>query len=412
MMEMLSLTFTIIGTFVTCEEAIRGGIWTSIKSFFKWRKIHKKKWNSDDPVVQALLEEFKKSDKSDFTYSKLEKNAIEEIAQKYIQEKGYDKTLNIICRHFFKNAIVSILTDFADYIDLVMTEGEKVLHNDMTKGFGKIGKKIDESTSELKDAIMGNGLSPSWDNITLLLVNPKCDAVQFGTFIVKKCASFLENAVMLYPNTTAYISNKYSMLLKQCLLESNADDPYEIIIKHLSKNFEGYAKRHDGNNDFYYSSAYVHILKECGICPKSNINLDSIVNSIVVGLKQWMNWENENALSEYVDYFFDVLNDDQIVRLAEPYTEIFIDDNRRDCSPYGSKDPFKNKVIAKKIAEKIVGITTGKQNAIYPAIKHFFAPKKWSGETDPDFKKRMWSKYKEKLEVLNISEIEFSNISI
>ncbi|OWV07480.1 hypothetical protein [Fibrobacter sp. UWH1] len=141
MMEMLSLTFTIIGTFVTCEEAIRGGIWTSIKSFFKWRKIHKKKWNSDDPVVQALLEEFKKSDKSDFTYSKLEKNAIEEIAQKYIQEKGYDKTLNIICRHFFKNAIVSILTDFADYIDLVMTEGEKVLHNDMTKGFGKIGKK-------------------------------------------------------------------------------------------------------------------------------------------------------------------------------------------------------------------------------------------------------------------------------
>lgn len=411
-MEMLSLTFTIIGTFVACEEAARGGVCASIKNFFKWRKIKKKKWNSDDPVVQACLEEFKKNDKSDFTYSKLGKKEIENIAQKYIQEHGYDKSLNMFCQHSFKNAIVAILTDFDNYINSVMTPGEETIHNDMTKGFGEIEKKIDESTSKIKKAITGNDISPSWDNITQLLVNPQCNAVQFGTFIVGKCASFLEKAVMLYPNTSAGISDKYGLLLKQCLLESNADDSYEIIIKYLLKNFEGYAKRRDGYNDFYYSSAYVHILKECGVRPKSNISLDSIVNSIVVGLKQWMNWENENALSEYVEYFFNVLNDNQIVRLAEPYTEIFIDDYRRDYSPYGSKDPFKNKVIAKKIAEKIVGITTGKQNAIYPAIKHFFAPKKWSDETDPDFKKRMWSKYKEKLEVLNISEIEFSNISI
>ena len=396
-----SVLLTIIGTFVTCEEACYNH-WNGVLKFFKWRKIKKKKWNSDEPVVQSCLEEFKCSNASEFSYSILSECEINDIAEKFIQEKGYDKTLNWYCKLKLKKNVVSILKSFNEYINSVMTEGEKTIHTDMNKGFKKIGEKL--------DAISEDRIDEVWDVVLQKLNDANCNASDFGTYIVGKCHSYFEIVVMMFPNIDFEKKEKYQKLFNQCYLESKSINPWEVVVSVLSKNFEGYADRHKGLNGFYYSSEFVNVLKKSNVKPRGSVNLNSIVESIVADLKKWYRWENENALSEYVEFFLDVLTDEQIVKLAEPYAEIFIDDYRQECSPYNPREIFKNKEIAKIIVEKNKGIVNGKKDAVYPALKHYLPSKKWNDETNVDFRKRMWRKYGSKLQVLDVDENEFMQI--
>jgi hypothetical protein len=397
-----SVLLTIIGTFVTCEEACYNH-WNGVLKFFKWRKIKKKKWNSDEPVVQSCLEEFKCSNASEFSYSILSEREINDIAEKFIQEKGYDKTLNWYCKLKLKKNVVSILKSFNEYIDSVMTEGEKAIHKDMNKGFKKIGEKL--------DAISEDRLDEGWNVILQKLDDCSCKTLNFGKYVVGKCDDFLKKVVMLFPYITFENKEKYEVLFKQSYVESKLDNKYEIVINALSVTFDEYVNRYKGKDGLYYSSEYIGILKNCNIVPQSSVNIDSIINSIVAGLKKGYRWENENVLSEYVEYFFDVLTDEHVVKLAEPYIEIFIDNARRERSSYDSS-VFKNKEIAKKIIDKCKKITNAKNSILYPAIKQFFCNRKTPMMSSSEFKECMWRDFCRKLYDLGIDKKEFFQIPI
>jgi hypothetical protein len=397
-----SLLLTIIGTFVTCEEACCNR-YDKVLKFFKWRSIKRKKWDSDEPVVQSCLSEFKCNEASEFSYSLLSENEIDSIAEKFMRENGYDKTLNWYCKSKLKKEVVSILKSFNEYINSVMTDGEKVLHKDMRKGFKKIGEKI--------DAISEKHSNKDWEMIIQKMNDRSCDMSNFGTFIVGKCNGFLEKVVMLFPYVTFENKNKYEALFRQSCMELKWSNVYEIVINALSASFDEFVNRYKGENGFYYSPEYVALLKRNNVVPQSSVNIDSIINSIVAGLKKGYRWENENVLSEYVEYFFDVLTDEHVVKLAEPYIEIFIDNARRERSSYDSS-VFKNKEIAKKIIDKCKKITNAKNSILYPAIKQFFSNRKTPMMSSSEFKECMWRDFCSKLYDLGIDKKEFFQIPI
>lgn len=400
----LGIALSLIGVIISMEESGGGFL-----ARWKW------KWE--------LLLWARKCVKntSEVLYKKCVAEFVKEIVRNYESRIFSEEEIKKLCGIFlnkYPKAVLDkcelnrMLVEFNKKRLLLFSPAEKSIHDGMKEGIDNIKKEVTSSKEEIMAAITNEKQNDYWDVIIQKMNDSKCSTSEFGMFVVEKSGIFLERVVMLFPSIIPEKKEKYQKLFNQCCLESNSVNPYEVVVNALSKNFEGYVDRYKGLNGLYYSSEFVDVLKKCNVKPQASVNIDSIVDSIVACLKKGYKWENENALSEYVEYFFDILTDNQIIKLAVPYIEIFVDDYRKECSPYGSRDPFKNKVIAQKIAEKIIQISMGKQNAIYPAIKHFFKDRKRSDETKVIFKNRMWNKYKDKLKFLKINKTEFIRMSI
>jgi hypothetical protein len=358
---------------------------------------------------------------SDTLYKKCVADFVKEIVRNYKSRIFSENEMENLCDEFTnkypraclgKTQLKGMLEEFNKKRKVHFTPGEEAIRIEVKKGLDDVKKAVSDSKEEIMTALSSEQMDGIWNEIIQWLNDSNYTSSLFGKNIVGKCEGLLERAVMLFPNIHSEEKEKYEKFLKQCCLESKSNNSYEIIVNALSNNFEGYVNRYKGLNGLYYSSEYIDILKNCGIKPQISVNIDSIVDSIVACLKKWYRWENENALSEYVEYFFDVLTDKQIVKLAEPYAEIFIDNCRYECNRYNLSVVYKNKEIAKKIVEKNKEIVNGKNDAVYPAVKHFFGERNTSLMTDSEFRSCMWRDFGRKLTFLNIGRDEFFRMSL
>lgn len=391
----LGIALSLIGGIISMEES-DGGIF----SRFKW-KFELFFW------ARKCI-----NDTSEVLYKDCVADFVKEILRKYESHIFSEDDMEKICDGFLnkypkgnldKLQLKEMLKSFNEKRELFFSPGERSILGELKEWFKRTGEKLDGISEE--------HLNKEWDMIILKLNDINCGASDFGIYIVGKCHSCLEKVVMMFPNINFEKKEKYQKLFNQCCMESESVNPYEVVVNALSKNFEGYADRYKGSNGLYYSSEYVDVLKKGNVKPQASVNIDSIVDSIVADLKKGYIWENENALSEYVEYFFDVLTNDHIIKLAEPYIEIFIDNARQERSFYNSS-VFKNKEIAKKIMDKCKNITNVKNSVVYPVLIKFFSSRKTSLIPLSEFKECMWRDFGRKLYELGVDKKDFLQIPI
>ncbi|QEH67830.1 hypothetical protein [Cellulosilyticum sp. WCF-2] len=136
----------LLGTLVTFEEAGRGWL-PFIKVKRAKRKIQLTEWNSNDPIVQRALDEFKCKVKEKYEEHLFSPEEIEEIVDLYFKEN------KILClgkleKDKIKEYIRDILCKYNEYNRSLMSPGEKIIHNDMQNKCQKIATKLDQLTSK------------------------------------------------------------------------------------------------------------------------------------------------------------------------------------------------------------------------------------------------------------------------
>ncbi len=396
------IALSLIGILISMEESGGGLI-----ARFKW------KWDLFFWAWKCV------KNTSEVLYKKCMADFIQEIVRNYESCIFSEDDMEKICNEFIntypkaclsKLQLKGLLEEFNEKRKVHFTPGEEAIRTEMKKGLDDVKKAVSASKEEIMNVYTSEEVEAYWNAIVQRLKNSSISLLDFREFIIGKCSGLLERTIMLVPNIVSEKDAKYQSFFNQCCVESKLVDPYKIVVNALSENFEGCIVRYWDNKP-YYSSVFVKFLQKSPIKCKKITDNDVLVDKFFEKLKSvFGSWDEENVLSEYVEYFLDVLTDEQIVKLAEPYAEIFIDDYRQECSPYGTKEPFKNKVIAKKIVEKNRLIIAGKEGAVYPALKHFFSRRKWSDETDSEFRDRMWRNYSSKLADLGVDKNEFMQI--
>lgn len=138
-------TATIIGlisSFVTFEECLWAKL-PLIGRFCKKKKILSKNWKSDNIVVQACVERFKDDSWSEYREHIFNEDEKQKIVRGYF-EHNPDLKLNAMDRKSVELFIVRILDGFNEYNRSVMTPGERILQDSVSKGNEKILSSLEE----------------------------------------------------------------------------------------------------------------------------------------------------------------------------------------------------------------------------------------------------------------------------
>ena len=145
-------TATIIGlisSFVTFEECLWAKL-PLIGRFCKKKKVLSKNWKSDNIVVQACVERFKDDSWSEYREHIFNEDEKQKIVRGYF-EHNPDLKLNAMDRKSVELFIVRILDGFNEYNRSVMTPGERILQDSVSKGNEKILSSLEELKNQGKE---------------------------------------------------------------------------------------------------------------------------------------------------------------------------------------------------------------------------------------------------------------------
>lgn len=152
-----SMDFTVIigliGSLVTFEEAGRGWF-PIIKKLKAKNKIKLSNWDSEDPVVQHLLDAFKSTTTAKYKEHLFSDYEIDEITKGFLNEKAYLK-LSFIDKRKIKRYIRDILSKYNEYTRFLMSPGEKVLYDKVTGDNAEIINELSAiANKERKDNLV------------------------------------------------------------------------------------------------------------------------------------------------------------------------------------------------------------------------------------------------------------------
>ncbi|OWV16735.1 ATP-binding protein [Fibrobacter sp. UWB3] len=149
----MELTFVaiieLISACVTLEECFWAKI-PLIGNFFRKQKILSKKWKSDNVVVDACINRFKEESYSEYREHIFSEDEKQKIIQDYFEQNPNLK-LNETDRKNVELFIIRVLDGFNEYNRSIMTPGERILHDSVSKGNEKILSSLEELKNQGKE---------------------------------------------------------------------------------------------------------------------------------------------------------------------------------------------------------------------------------------------------------------------
>ena len=228
-----------------------------------------------------------------------------------------------------------------------------------------------------------NGLS--WYSVTSDLCTDSKSVNDFGlSYSGADFSGFSNKAISLFPYLQYKDYEKYYLLLSYCVRSSKEEFERCFLDAITSPLFDNIlnpflSTPFPGDNHFF-SSSFISFVE------KLHLNfigyedkIDQYVDVLAEKLKTELgNYDNENTISRYVNILLSRLTKEQLMKLANPYFEIYIDHSRKERSPYNNDEIFENKRTANQIIDQVKNAPEFNLQVVHPVIKEklclFYSP--------------------------------------
>lgn len=251
----------------------------------------------------------------------------------------------------------------------------------------------------------------------------RSDNVSESDFGIKYCREkyekLIENIINIFPYLDYKDYKKYELLLGYCYNESK-EKFRKIFIRVVNGgDFDKFLKPVSmAQFGFYqsnFSSSFINMMNKIHlIFDGQEDELDEYIDKLVKMLNDEKGaWENENVISQYLEIVLPILNEEQLIKLAYPYFEIYVSKSRRDDNGHGRV--FENKRVSKKIIEKVKGNADVREKIFIPFIKKELQDlsdslSRFEGRDAKDSIGIVWNQYKEQFVNIGIERSDIEKV--
>ena len=258
-----------------------------------------------------------------------------------------------------------------------------------------------------------------WNEIVNAIRSDSVSESEFGIkYSVKKYDGLFEDIIRIFPYLDYKDYKKYELLLGYCFNESNENFRKIILKTVISGEFDKFLKPFSmarlGFLQSSFSSIFIEMMKQIHLSfYEQGDGMDEYVEKLAKMLKDEKGaWENENVISQYVEIALPALNDNQLMKLANPYFDIYISTSRRDCNNKG--EPFKNKEVAKEIINKVKKFPNVRDDIFIPFIrkelqKWIDSLSRFEGRDIKESVRNVLNQYGNKFADIGINEVDVEN---
>jgi hypothetical protein len=259
-----------------------------------------------------------------------------------------------------------------------------------------------------------------WDEIVDAVRSDGVSEMDFGIkYRSKKYDGLFENVINIFPYLDYKDYKKYELLLSYCFNESN-EKFCEIFLRTVVGNeFDKFLKpvsmARRGFFQSSFSSSFIEMMNRLHLnFGGQRYELDGYVDKLVKILNDEKGaWENENVVSLYVEIVLPVLNENQLMKLADPYFEIYMSKSRKKDNGYGRI--FENKKVSKDVIAKVKGVADVREKIFIPFIKKELQDwsdslSRFEGRDAKESVKIVWDQYREELVNIGLEKSDIERV--